>query len=136
LAADSVVDRVPCLERLADLASLVKSDEGLTQALSRISKAGCANPAECVANLRFVASIESGRGNDRTALAVLQRALQTAPDDDGLLETAASLASRLDLHMQALHSYEALAARHPDEPRWAAAVTAEKAAAVTSSMPY
>jgi len=135
-AADVVSDRVQCLEQLADLAALAKSDEGVTRALYRITHAGCASNQECIQNLRFVASRESARGNARSALASLQRALIRAPDDDDLLADVADRASRLDLHAEALRSYQALAVRHPDDARWTAAVTAEKLALVTGSIPY
>ena len=135
-AADGVVDRTHCFEQLADLATLARSEETVTEALERVAHAGCAEDAECVQNLRFVASIEVGRGNDRSALAALQRARARAPGDDGLLEQIAALAARVDLHAESLRAYETLAVHHPDDPRWPAAVVVEKLALVEGAIPY
>jgi len=125
-AADTVVDRTRCLEDLADLAVIAHSGEVLTQALDRVAHAGCVDTAECVEHLEFVARHETARGNQRTALAAVQRAEVLAPDNDGLLEQGATLAARVDLHVEALKSYQTLAMRHPEDPRWTAAIAAEK----------
>jgi hypothetical protein len=126
--ASGVTDRVACFEELADLATLARSDEVVTLALNRIAHAGCADTAECVQNLKFVAGREVARGNERSALASLDRAREKAPDDDGLVEEVAALAAKLDLPVQALRAYQTLAQRHPSDPRWSAAITAQRAA--------
>ena len=135
-AAEGVTDRVACFEELADLAKIAGSDEMMTQALDRVVHTGCADDAECVRNLRFVASREVARGNKRSALAALQRARQKVPGDDSLLEDVASLAAQVDLHAEALRAYQALAARHPGVPRWQAAAEAEKLLLVNGSIPH
>jgi hypothetical protein len=135
-AAASVADRTACFEQLADLAVRAGSDEAVTHALDRIVHAGCVDDAECVRNLEFVAAREVARGNERSALAVLQRARERAPDDDRLVEQVAALAAKVDLHVESLRAYQVLAQRHPTDPRWAAAIDAEKQSAVESSMPH
>jgi tetratricopeptide (TPR) repeat protein len=134
-AAGAVTDRIACFEELADLATRAKSDEAVTLALNLIGHAGCADDAECVQNLRFVASRESARGNPRSALAALERAREKAPQDDGLVEEVASLAATLDLHVESLRAYQTLAQRHPGDARWEAAVAAQRAAIVESGIP-
>ena len=124
-----------CFEELANLAETARSDATITQALDRVAHAGCADTAECVANLRFVATHEVLRGNHRMALAALQRARAMTPEDDALLAEVAALASKVDLHAEALRSYETLAQRHPDDPRWPAAIAAERLLLVEGSIP-
>ncbi len=135
-AVDGVTDRTPCYQQLADLAQLARSDDTVTFALDRITHAGCAVDAECVTNLRFVASCEVSRGNLRSALVALQRARQKAPDDDDLLEHVAALAGRVDLHVESLRAYQLLATRHPADPRWTAAVDAEQQKRRVGAIPY
>ncbi len=131
-AAAVVVDRTTCLEQLAQVALSASADGPLTQALDQIAHAGCAEVAECVANLRFVASFEESRGYPRRALVMLVRAHERDPLDDGLLDDTARLASRVDLHAEALKAYEELARRHPGETRWSAAVSSERQALQSS----
>jgi tetratricopeptide (TPR) repeat protein len=135
-AADSVSDRIHCFKELANVATTFGSDDMVTQALDRLAHAGCADPRECVKNLEFVAQYEEGRKNQRSALAAMQRARALAPDDDSLLEQVAILASRADMHAEALKSYQALAARHATDPRWPAGVQAEKLALMKGAIPY
>ena len=135
-ATDTVTDRLQCLEDLVRLSELASSEEMLTQALERVAHAGCSTSAECVANLEFVATHEMSRSNERRALAVLQRARGIAPDDDGLLERVAALAAKLELHADALKSYESLAARHPGDARWPSAIASERLALVMGAIPY
>lgn len=134
--AETVADRTTCFEELANLAETARSDAMITQALDCVAHAGCADTAECVANLRFVATHEVLRGNHRMALAALQRARAMTPEDDALLAEVAALASKVDLHAEALRSYETLAQRHPDDPRWPAAIAAERLLLVEGSIPY
>jgi hypothetical protein len=134
-AAGAVTDRIACFEELADMATRAKSDETVTQALNLIAHAGCADDAECVQNLRFVAGRESARGNPRSALATLERAREKAPSDDGLVEEVATLAASLDLHVESLRSFQILALRHPGDARWEAAVAAQRAALVEGAIP-
>lgn len=133
-AAETVTDRTWCYEELADLALFARSDEVVNQALERVGHAGCADDTECVRNLRFVASRERARGNERLAFAALQRARTKAPEDDGLLEEVAALAAKVDLHAEALRGYQTLAVRHPGDARWPAAVAAENLAIVKGSI--
>ncbi len=135
-AAEGVADRIACFEELADLAKIAGSDEMETQALDRIVHTGCADDAECVRNLLFVASHEVARGNNRSALAALQRARAKAPVDDTLLEEVAALAAKVDLHAEALRAYQTLATRHPGDPRWQSAIETEKLALMNSSIPH
>jgi len=134
-AADTVGDRTACLEQLANLGTLANSEEAVTYALDRVAHAGCADDSECVRNLEFVAYREIARRNERSALAALKRARTKAPADDALLERIAALAAKLDLHAESLLAYQSLAQRHPDDPRWSAAVAAEKLALVTGAIP-
>ena len=135
-AADGVADRIVCFEELADLAKIAGSDEMETQALDRVVHTGCADDAECVRNLRFVASREVARGNNRSALSALQRARSKAPADDALLEEVAALAVKVDLHAEALRAYQTLAARHPGDARWQSAIDAEKLVLMNGSIPH
>jgi hypothetical protein len=134
-AAEGVSDRVACLEELTDLALRARSDDAATQALDRIAHAGCNDAAECVKNLRFVAGRESGRGNDGRALAALNRARQIEPTDDILVADAATLASKVGSHAEALRLYQGLAARHAGDGHWQAAVAAEKASLMNEALP-
>ncbi len=136
VAADSVADRTTCLKDLTDLATLARSDEAVSQALDRIAHAGCADAAECVGNLRFVAQREIARGNPRSGLSALRRATVAAPQDDDVLAEFAGLAAQVDLHVDALRAYDTLSLRKPSDPRWPAAAAAEKAALMKVSLPY
>jgi hypothetical protein len=133
-AANNVTDRTACFESLAELGMLTKSDDTVNHALDRIAHAGCLDDQECVQNLSFVADHEIARGNERSALAALQRAHDKMPSSDPILERVASLASRVQLHADSLRAYQALATRHPDDPRWPLAVQAEKDALVAGSI--
>jgi tetratricopeptide (TPR) repeat protein len=132
-ATERVSDRTFCLERLAVLSRAAHLDPPLTETLDQISRAGCADVKECVANLEWVAGFERQRGNPRRALSLLRRAAERDPGNDDLLVEVGGLASALDLHAEALRAYEDLARRHPDEAKWGAAVATERAALLGSS---
>lgn len=127
-AAAKVTDRTACLERLATLAYAAKADPPLSDVLEQIAHAGCADVKECVANLQWVAGMETGRGNPRRALVMLQKAQERDPTNDALLESLAGLASSVELHAESLRAYEELARRHPEEARWRAGAAAEREA--------
>ncbi len=73
-------------------------------------------------------------GNLPKALALCQHAHQRAPDDDGVTEHMASLAARSGLHAEAAESYDALARRRPNDPRWRKAAEHERAEILKGSL--
>ncbi|MBN8883622.1 MAG: hypothetical protein J0H73_15080, partial [Salana multivorans] len=82
----------PCARRLVSLAVETKNTARVDAALDRLLKLGCEAPAECVTNLIFAAGIESGRGAQRRALALMKKAWERAPERDDLLVEVASRA--------------------------------------------
>ncbi|MBX3260031.1 MAG: O-antigen ligase family protein [Labilithrix sp.] len=126
---EEVAERSPCARRLVSLALETKSAPRVDAALERLLKLGCEAPAACVENLTFAASVEAGRGGQRRALALLQKAWERAPERDDLLEEIGAKAAAQGLHGEALEAYTKLADRHPGDPRWAEAVTRERQAA-------
>ncbi len=133
-AADTVDNRVRCLEDLAAMAR-VAGDEARTQrALDKITNAGCGEDAECALNLSWVAEQELQRGNSRKALALYKRAYERAPEQDALLECVARLSARAGLHAEAAEDYDRLARRRPTEAQWRKAEDAERQAAMRGAM--
>ncbi|MBN9161122.1 MAG: hypothetical protein J0I07_09175, partial [Myxococcales bacterium] len=126
---EEVVERSPCARRLVSLAVETKNTARVDAALDRLLKLGCEAPAECVTNLIFAAGIESGRGAQRRALALMKKAWERAPERDDLLVEVASRAEAQGMHGEALEAYMKLVDRHPDEPKWSAAVVRAREAA-------
>jgi hypothetical protein len=133
-AANSVTDRTTCFAALADLGAAAGSDDTVNHALDRMAHAGCLTDEECASNLLFVADREAARGNTRSALAALQRAHDKLPASDEILERVAVLAAKVEQHADSLRAYQALLARHPADPRWRAAIDAEKDALLRGSI--
>jgi tetratricopeptide (TPR) repeat protein len=132
--AEQATDRAPCLKEVVGVASHLKMDDTVTRALDEISHSGCVDSVECTANQRFVAGYEEARGNPRRALAILQRARNGVPEDESLLIDIGRLASRLEMHAEALGAYEELARRHPGSAQWQAAISSEREALVKGSI--
>lgn len=124
---DGVLDRANCTKRLVQMTLPVHRPARTDAAIDRLIKLGCETSAECVDNLAFAASIESGRGNGRRALALTKRASDRAPERDDLLVTVAELATAQGVHGEALEAYTKLSRRHPDETRWAERAASAKA---------
>jgi tetratricopeptide (TPR) repeat protein len=129
IASDQVSDRIACLQELSILSRAAKDWGRAEQALGRIAASGCATDAECAQNLGWVASFEEESGNDRRALAIYKRAYEHVPADDNFLQKMAELAARAALHVEAAEDYDRLVRRHPDDPRWHAALDVEREAA-------
>jgi tetratricopeptide (TPR) repeat protein len=81
-----------------------------------------------VGNLLWVAAMEEGRGNLRSALGTYKRAYERAPEDEGMLENMARLAAQAGLNGEALEHYEDLARRHPNDSRWKRAAEGQREA--------
>jgi hypothetical protein len=131
-AAEAVVERVPCLKELVRLADEAHDEKYTTEAMDKITKAGCSEDAECAGNLVWVAIVEEGRGNHRRALALYKRAYARAPEQDALLESMARLAATVGLHAEAAEDYERLARKRPGEAAWAKAADEQRAAALSA----
>jgi hypothetical protein len=132
-AVDAVADRVPCLERLTDLALKVGDVTRADAALQRIVAAGCVETAECTENVLWVSRKYESMGQSHKALALLKRVLELSPDDALLVELA-SAASRSGLHAEAAADYEELARKHPDQSQWQRAHKAERDAALREAL--
>jgi tetratricopeptide (TPR) repeat protein len=133
-AADRVPARVDCLKRVVALARRSKSIARAEAALDRIVGAGCSDALECAANLRWAAAQAAAMGDSRKALALYRRAYQRVPEDDGLLEQLAQLASACGLHAEAADDFEQLARKHPLDRRFRDAAATEHSAAVKDAV--
>ncbi len=130
LAADTVSDRLRCLQELATLARALGNVAREQSALDKVAAAGCSDDSECASALTWVAQQEDARGNSSKAMATYKRAYERAPQDDGLLGTIADHAARAGLHAEAAQDYERLAKMHPGEARWRTAEEQERSAAM------
>jgi hypothetical protein len=65
---------------------------------------------------------------------LVRRAYERTPDDDGLPENVARLASTTGLHVEAAKDYERLARRRPREARRKTAAAAERASAIQRAL--
>ena len=133
-AADSVADRISCLQELESIAYAAGDERSGQEALDRITNAGCSDDAECARNLSWVARRDEARHNPRKALALYKRASLRAPEDDPILEAIGRLAATLGLHAEASEAYEHLARLHPETVQWKAAAQGEKDAAVKAAV--
>jgi tetratricopeptide (TPR) repeat protein len=132
--ADGVSDRVVCLQQLAALALRANDETRADKAIAKVAGAGCAQDDECSRNLSWAADVEAARGNTNKALALYRRAYDRSPERDDLLESAARLAARAGLHVQAKEDYARLALHHPGDARWNRALEAEREAALKNAV--
>ena len=123
--SDESNERVACLVQLEVLSRRSFDEARAERALQKIVHAGCDERADCLNQLTFVAREQEARGYPALALAAYDRAYEQSPDDEILAQTA-RLAAETGLHARALSDYEKLARRHPEEPRWSAAVKQER----------
>ncbi|MDP9152200.1 MAG: hypothetical protein M3O36_19925, partial [Myxococcota bacterium] len=133
-AADTVDNRVRCLEELVTMARAMGDETRVQRGLDKITNAGCGEDLECARNLSWVAQQEEQRGNSRRALGLYKRAYERSPEDDSLLECVARLAGRAGLHAEAAEDYDRLARRRPTEAQWKQAEDAERQAAMRGAM--
>ena len=133
LAADTVKDRLRCLQELATLARALGNVARDQAALDKVAAAGCSDDTECAGTLTWVAQQEDARGNSGKAMATYKRAYERAPQNDGLLGTIADHAARAGLHAEAAQDYGRLAKMHPGDPRWQTAEERERGAAMKAA---
>jgi hypothetical protein len=122
-AIDEVEERSACARRLVSLAAKTGSDGRTTAALDRLLKLGCETPGECVTNFTFAAGVETSRGANRRALTFIKKASELLPERDDLLLELAARAESERVYGESLEAYTKLMTRHPEEPKWAEAVT-------------
>jgi tetratricopeptide (TPR) repeat protein len=132
-AANTVSERVPCLEALVTLADQAHDERRASAAMAKIAAAGCTDDSECSRNLAWIAGLEERRGNSQRALVFYKRAYDRAPDDDEFLQAAARLAASNGLHTEAQGDYERLARRHPEESNWRTAADQQHEAALRAA---
>ncbi len=132
-AADTVGERVPCLEALVTLADKAHDESRASAAMAKIAANGCTDDSECAANLAWIAGVEERKGNSQRALVLYKRAYDRSPDNDGFLEAAARLAASAGLHTEAHDDYERLARRHPEQPNWRSAAEQQQVAALKTA---
>jgi tetratricopeptide (TPR) repeat protein len=133
-AADAVGDRALCLRKLVEIARSAGDARRVESALDKIVTAGCVDETECASSLAWAAAQNEGEGNERKAFVLYKRASERFPDDDALLEHAASLAGRMGLHAESAGDYDRLARKHPNDPRWREAAAAEHDAAMREAV--
>jgi tetratricopeptide (TPR) repeat protein len=133
-AADTVTNRVECLQAMVNLAARARDESREDEALGKIVSAGCGNDVECANNFTWVANVQRQRGNARLALALYKRAYERAPDATDVLQTMADLAASLGLHGEAASDYEQLARKRPAQPQWRKAANDQRNAALGASL--
>lgn len=127
-AADLVVDRLSCLQQLAQLADAAHDQAHWLGAVEKVASVGCGSDAECAGDLSWAAGQKEAHGKIGDALVLYKRAYERTPTDDGLLEHVAKVAATVGLHQESAEAYERLARRQPSEPRWKRAADAQRAA--------
>jgi hypothetical protein len=125
---DQISDRGFCGRELVRLAVRTRDSRRVNESIERLLKLGCADASECVENLLYASAVEADSGNSRRALVLLRKAFERAPERDELLTRIAEAAEAQEYHAEALDAYQTLLARHPADPRLAAAVERERAA--------
>ncbi len=132
-AAETVSDRVPCLEALVDLADRSHDDRRASAAMAKIASSGCSDDGECSQNLAWIAGVEERKGNSQRALVFYKRAYDRSPDNDELLQASARLAASIGLHSEAEGDYERLARRHPEQSEWRTAAAQQRVEALRAA---
>lgn len=125
-AAERSEDAPTCLMARVDIARRSGNYEQTTIAVDDLVRRGCASSDECANNLQFAASVEAGRRDFGRALAFSKKAYEASPECDACLAAAASYASQMGLHAEALDEYSRLAKRHPEEASYAQDETNER----------
>ena len=71
-AADSVKERVQCLEALATLADEAHDEQRASRAIAKIAADGCSDDRECAGNFAWIAGIEEHKGNSPASAGSVQ----------------------------------------------------------------
>jgi hypothetical protein len=129
-SSEHVSDRAACLRELVGLAAEVGTPTQVTDALDRVSSAGCGPDDDCTKQLVWVAQTEEARGFPRRALANYRRALDWSPSDEAVLAAIGRLAAQLGLHAEAADAYAHLVRLHPNDAKWRKAEVDERASAL------
>ena len=137
-AIEGVSDQAACQRELITLALDSKEIRRGELALERLVRAGCGAAADCVDLYVWAAGIEEGRGHTARAVLLYRRVLDLEPDRDDLLEHVGELGGNDGLLNEGLRAYNALAARHPEDPRWPARIvelTTRRPAPAATALP-
>jgi tetratricopeptide (TPR) repeat protein len=125
-AADHAEDSTVCLTARVDLARHFGSYEQTTAAIDDLVRRGCAGADDCANNFQFAAAVEAERRDYARALTFSKKAYEASPECDACLASAASYASQMGLHAEALDEYSRLAKRHPEVAAYAQSESAER----------
>ena len=121
-AIEGVSDQAACQRELINLALESKEIRRGALALDRLIRGGCGAAADCLDLYLWAAGVEEGRGHLARAVLLYRRVLDLAPDRDDILEKVGELGANDGLLAEGLRAYNALATRHPDDPRWPARI--------------
>jgi tetratricopeptide (TPR) repeat protein len=135
-ATNTIVERVPCLQALWELARRADDEERAREAIDKIVNAGCSEDGECETNLLWAAEAERREGNLRRALSLYERAAERRPEDTGAAELVANLAVSLGMHVEAAEAYGHLSRIDPTNPAWKASAEHERGAAIGSAVRF
>ncbi len=125
-AAERTEDAATCLMARVDIARHSGNYEQTTAAVDDLVRRGCVSSDECANNFQFAASVEAERRDYARALTFSKKAYEASPECDACLASAASYASQMGLHAEALDEYSRLAKRHPEEASYAQGETNER----------
>ncbi len=126
-AADHTEDSGVCLTARVDIARHFGSYEQTTAAVDDLVRRGCSGD-DCANTFQFAAAVEAERRDFARALTFSKKAYETSPECDSCLASAASYASQMGLHAEALDEYSRLAKLHPDVAAYAQSESAERSA--------
>jgi len=129
-AAQTVDDRVECLEALVAIARSAGEPARAERALDEIARSACVGAGSCGETLRWASGQEEAAGHLERAFALCRRGREREPDNLELLACNARLAARAGLHAEAAQHYRELVRRQPERQDWIAAEISEKAAAM------
>ncbi len=125
-AADRTTDPAVCLSALVRLAMAATDEARASSAVERLARLGCSEETACTANLLAAGDFEQQRGNRQRALIFYRKAMDRAPDDDGVAARVAEASSTLGLHVEAFDIYRRLGGAHPEDARWSQAADRER----------
>lgn len=121
-ATETVTDRAACQRELIGLALGAGQTRRADVEMDALLRAGCGATAECIELYSWAAASEESRGHYVRAVRLYRRVLELTPDRDDLLERIGVLGDRDGLLAEGLDAYNALASRHPGDPRWPARI--------------
>lgn len=126
LACDAATDRFECLQLQITVASRLRKTEDVSRLAKDLAGIGCPDSITCSKTHIWLGDFSLSQGNLGAAANAYERAAQEDALNDSLWMKVADVSVRLGAPVRAIHAWEQVAKRHPEDTELQERIRQEK----------